>query len=347
MKRITLSISFISVFIFLSLIPVNQVFLAENAFAEEDQADQFLVPVPPAQPFQEWPDFHQNDAVSIGQGRIIGEDEIVKDAVVIGANLIVNGTVNGNAVCIGGNLTVGPGATIKGDIVNIGGQLIVDPLAVTHGERVNVRGVLPFGSFKGLGTFFKILRLVIDSVCFIFILFLALIMTAFMPRQFDHIEEYLTNEFPRCALLGIACMIGLPIVTVLLFISMVGILAVPFLALAVIVSCMMGVVVFGRVLGRKLLANSPIMLQVLIGLLLLYGLLLAGDIILLLSSGSVYSIIGHVLRWIGIIILICVNFIGLGAVVYSVWGTRGIAQVQGDKPNNFSSISGGANTAAA
>jgi hypothetical protein len=366
MNRISFVMILISVLLLFSLISLNPASLSGNAYAEADQENP-ITPQPSETPQrQQLPEIgdefqkniHYNDIVLIGQGRIISEDEVVNDVVIIGADLIVNGTVKGDAVCIGGNLTVGPMAVINGDVANIGGQLTIDPLAKTNGELVNIGGVFPFSLFKGkkgepkvfdkrFVTFFKILPLTIDSIFFIFILFFGLFMTAFMQRQFDHIEEYLTNEFPRCALLGIACMIGLPILIFFLIIMMVGILAVPFLVLAIIVSCMMGVVVFGRVLGRKLIANSPIMLQILIGLLLLYSLLLAGDIILLLSSGSVYSIIGHILRLIGIIILICVNFIGLGAVVYSVWGTRDITNIRGDKPNNFSSMSGGANIATA
>jgi len=366
MNRISLIVIFISALLLFSLISLNPASLSGNAYAEADQADPVTPQPPETPPPQQLPEIgdkfqkniHYNDIVLIGQGRIISEDEVVNDAVIIGADLIVNGTVRGDAVCIGGNLTVGPLAVIKGDVVNIGGQLTVDPLAKTNGEIVNIGGVFPFNLFKGkkgepkvfdkrFVTFFKILPLTTDCVFFIFILFFGLFMTAFMQRQFDHIEEYLTNEFPRCALLGIACMIGLPILIFFLIIIMVGILAVPFLVLATIVSCMMGVVVLGRILGRKLLANSPIMLQILIGLLLLYSLLLAGDIILILSNGSVYSIIGHILRLIGLIILICVNFIGLGAVVYSVWGTRDITSVRGDKPNNFSSMSGGGHIATA
>jgi len=375
MNRISLVKTFISVFLLFSLISLNPASLSDNAYAEEDQANPITLQPPQEtqmpQPSQEsempqlpeigdqiQKNIHYNDIVLIGQGRIISEDEVVNDVVIIGADLTVNGTVNGDSVCIGGNLTVGPQAVIKGDVVNIGGQLTIDPLARTNGEQVNVGGMFPFTLFKGkkgepnvfdkrFVTFFKILPLTIDSISFIFLLFFALFMIAFMQRQFDHIEEYMTNEFPRCALLGIACMIILPIAIFFLVIIMVGILAIPFLVLSLVVSCMMGVVVFSRVLGRKLLANSPIMFQILIGLLLLYSLLLAGDIFLLLPIGSVYSIIGHILRLIGIIILICVNFIGLGAVVYSIWGTRSIVQLRGDRPNNFSSMSGGSNIATA
>jgi hypothetical protein len=360
MNRLVLC--FISAFLLFSFISLNPASLEGKASAEEDQAAP-MPPQPPQLPqlpnmgdnFQK--DIHSNDAVSIGQGRIIGENEIVSDAVVIGADLTVYGIVNGDAVCIGGDLKVGPQAVIKGDVVNIGGQLDIDPLAKTYKERVNIGG-FPFGFLKNMkGADFKkigekmsivgkVLRLTVDCIFILFLLFLGFLMTVFMPRQFNNIEEYLTNEFPRCTLLGIACMVGLPIGILLFVISLVGILAVPFLLLAFAVSCLMGYVVFSRILGSKILVNRPIMLQILIGLLLLHIPMLAGGL-LLLSNGFIPAVIGHIFRAIGIPIFLCVNFIGLGAVVYSVWGTRSIAQVRGDKPNNFSSMSGGSNTAAA
>jgi len=362
MNKIPLGMSFISALLFFTLISVNPAPLGGKAFAQEDQA----TPMPPLPPLPQLPnmgdnfqkDIHSNDAVSIGKERIVGENEVVNDAVVIGADLTVNGTVNGNAVCIGGDLKVGPQAVIKGDLVNIGGQLDVDPSAKTYKERVNIGGRFPFGFFKGMkgsgtqnlgekmGIIAKILRLIVDFSFILFLLFFALLMTIFLPRQFNHIEEYLIGEFPRCTLLGIASMVGFPIIVFIFVITLVGILAVPFLLLAFTVSCLMGYVVFCRILGRKLLANQPIMLQILIGILLLYIPSLAGGL-LLLSNGFIPAVIGHIFRTIGIIILICVNFIGLGAVIYSGWGKMSLIQRQADKPNNFSGMSGGANTAAA
>lgn len=357
--------AFISAFLLFSLISLNPSSLEIKASAEEDQENPITQQPPETPQLPQLPEIEDkyqenvsyNNVVSIGQGRIIGVDEVVHDAVVIGADLTVYGIVNGDAVCIGGDLKVGPQAVIKGDVVNIGGQLNIDPLAKTYKERVNIGG-FPFGFLKNIKDadfkkinermiiVTKILRLTGDFIFILFLLFFAFLMTVFMPKQFNHIEEYLTNEFPRCTLLGIACMVGFPIAILLFVISMVGILAVPFLLLAIVVSCMMGYVVFSRVLGSKILVNSPIMLQIFIGLLLLHIPSLVGDI-LLLSNGFIPAAIGHIFRVIGIIIFLCVNFIGLGAVVYSVWGTRGIAQLRGNSSNNFSSTSGGANIATA
>jgi hypothetical protein len=298
----------------------------------------------------------EDGSVSFGQDRVIGPDEVVSEAVVMGANLTVYGTVNGDAVCIGGDLTVGPGAVVRGDLVNVGGTLTVDPTAKTYQDRVNVDG-FPFNFLKGImqyeikrstdrdwsegppgregmapqapelpsagpgGFATRLIRLAMDIVYILLLLFFSLLMTNFMRRQFEHIEGHLRNEFPRSILMGIASMAGVPIVLVTFIISVIGILFIPFFLLALVVSLLMGYVVFSRMLGRKLLPGRQIMLQILGGLLLLHSPLVIGDMFLL--PGVTYlSIIGYVFRGLGSVVLFCVNFIGLGAVLYSLWGKR-------------------------
>jgi hypothetical protein len=295
-------------------------------------------------------------SVTVGQDLVVGPDEVVDEAVVMGADLTVYGTVNGDAVCIGGDLTLGPGAVVKGDLVNVGGTLTVDPTAKTYKDRVNVGGGFPFNFLKGImkdeiehsngrgssedSTTFRgrigarrnqapepegfaprLLRLAMDFVYILLLLFFALLLTTFMPRQFGHIEAHLSNEFPRSILLGIASMAGVPIVLVAFIISVVGILFIPFFLLALVVSCLMGYVVFGRMLGRRLLPGRQIMLQILGGLLLLHSPFLIGDVFLL-PGVSYLSIIGHVFRGVGGVVFSCIIFIGLGAVLYSQWGKR-------------------------
>jgi hypothetical protein len=302
--------------------------------------------------------------VSVGQSRVIGPDEVVNDAVVMGADLTVYGTVNGDAVCIGGDLTVGPGAVVKGDLVNVGGTLTVDPTAETYQDRVNIgAGGFPFNFLEGLQgqqadrtpdreyggrpqdrkTFrFNMTKshepkdlaaglicLATDFVYILLLLFFSLLLTAFMPRQFGHIEGYLRNEFPRSILLGIASVAGIPIVLVAFIISVIGILFIPFFLLALAVSFLMGYVVFNRMAGRKLLPGRHILLQITGGLLILHSPLIIGDLFLL-PDITYLSIIGYVFRAVGSVVFFCVNFIGLGAVLYSLWGKRAPAIKDGD-----------------
>ena len=339
MKRIYLNISFILLLIFMGIGVFNPL-VPLKAFAVQGPPDP---PNPPAPLSNDNIGFNGNDLmkfmgppsddlVSVGQDRIIGQDEVIeRNVVVIGADLTVYGQINGDAVCIGGDLTVGPQGVIKGNIVNVGGTMDVDPSARTYKDRVNVQD--PFGFIKGMSGMdvqklggkinlvAKILRIVMDCVYFILLSFFALLLTTFMPRHFENIEEKLRNEFPRCVLLGIASMVGFPIIVIAFIITIVGIPAVPFLLLACLLCSLTGYIVFSRILGERLLPEKAVILQILAGLLLLHSPLLIGDL-LFLTGGTIPSAIGHVFRSIGTIIIISVNFIGLGAVIYALLARR-------------------------
>jgi hypothetical protein len=372
MNRISFFTTFSLVLIFIGLISLSPLIPVSKAIAEQSQTDLTAVDnewIAKNDPPWVTPNKRQHDAVSVGQSRIIGQDEeVINDVVVIGANLTIHGTVNGDAVCIGGDLNVGPQAIIKGDLVNIGGKLNVDTSAKVYGDRVNLAG-FPFDLLKALkgtiheqqkgidqfgmhkfngrmGFAAKLVRFVLDCVYLLLILFLALLLTVFMPRHFNNIEEYLSNEFPRCTLLGIACMVGVPVILLLFIITLVGILAIPLLFVALVVSSLTGYIVFSRILARRLFPEKHIMLQILVGLLLLHSPLLIGDLILL-QNGDFYIIIGHVFRVVGKIVYYGLNFIGLGAVIYSHWGTRGLILENGNKPNESSGPSGNGDAATA
>lgn len=126
-------------------------------------------------------------------------------------------------------------------------------------------------------------------------------------------------------------------------ITLVGILAVPFLLLAFVLSSLAGYIVFSRILGGRLLPEKTVMLQILIGLLLLHSPLLAGDL-LLLPDETILSVIGHVFRISGVILLVSINFIGLGAVVYSLLSRRGAVQPHEKQPDDLPGSSGNGNT---
>lgn len=288
------------------------------------------------------------EVVSIGQDRVIQEDEVISgDVVVVGGNLTVYGRVKGDAVCVGGDLTVGPKATVRGDLVNVGGKAQIDPAAHIRGKKVNVSGFsLDFlRHFKGFkkwdhhfnleGTFLGRVLHLISSVAFLlFMLFMAFLMTVFMPRQLGHIEEHLTGDFPCAALVGVAGLILLPLVCLVFVITCVGIPFLPLLLLAVLVACLMGYIAFSRALGRKLMGERPIMLQIFIGLVLVQSASLLGNLINL--PGGAFSKVAFVIRAIGAVIFIGVSLVGLGAALYSRWGKRTLAQSQAKRKSNGS-----------
>jgi len=276
------------------------------------------------------------DRVAMGQNLVIEEGETVDgDAVCIGGNLTVRGTVCGDAVCVGGLLTATPTAVICGDAVSVGGTTDLSPQADIRGERVAVEGNIPgLQGLKWLGLLGeaasdladRITAAASEVVFFGFLIFLALLLTVFLPRQAERVEEHLAGAFPYSALIGVAALILIPLATLVLTISIVGIPIVPLLLLAMLVCMFVGYIVMGRVLGRKLVGERHAMYQIFIGLLVLQGPALFGDLLSL--PGGLLEKIGGIFVGIGWVIFIGVSFIGLGAVVYSKFGKRTLADTE-------------------
>jgi len=170
----------------------------------------------------------------------------------------------------------------------------------------------------------RIVKAVTEVAFFAFLMFVALLLTVFLPRQFSRVEEHLAGDFPRSALVGVAALLLWPLAVLVLGITIIGIPLAVLLVLAVLVSLFVGYIVLGRILGRKLVGERHVMLQIFVGLLLLQGAALAGDALAL--PGGVLEAVGGIFVGIGWVILIAGSFIGLGAVVYSYFGRRTLAE---------------------
>ncbi len=98
------------------------------------------------------------DQVHFGQSITVGEDETAgslvcigcsirvegasEDVVAIGGSITVDGTVQGDAVAIGGPIRLGETASVAGDVVTIGGGLSRHPDAVVKGDVTSQSGAL-------------------------------------------------------------------------------------------------------------------------------------------------------------------------------------------------------------
>ena len=84
------------------------------------------------------PDEHVGDAVCIFCSiRMAGS---CGDAVAIFGNIVVDGTVSGDAVSVGGGIKLGEDANVSGDAVAIGRGVYRHPNAVVKGEVVSQAG---------------------------------------------------------------------------------------------------------------------------------------------------------------------------------------------------------------
>ena len=107
------------------------------------------------------------DRVQFFQNISVGQDERVDsavclfcsihvagtsgDTVAILGDIVIDGTVTGDAVSVGGGIKLNDEASVAGDAVAIGRGLYRDPNATVKGEAVSQSGpVVYFGLFLGL-----------------------------------------------------------------------------------------------------------------------------------------------------------------------------------------------------
>jgi len=107
----------------------------------------------------------KGDRVQVGRSIVVGENEEVGnvvcigcsvhimgtcgDVVAIGGSITIEGTVQGDAVAVGGGMHLGDNASISGDVVTVGGGLSRHPNASIKGDVSTQSGPLIF-----LGLFF-------------------------------------------------------------------------------------------------------------------------------------------------------------------------------------------------
>jgi hypothetical protein len=298
----------------------------ETALAEEPGTGEIELE------FGETEDEELNE-VAFGQNLTIEEGDVVEgDAVCIGGDLTVKGTVAGDAVCVGGNLVVTSTAVIGGDAVNVGGTADISPDATVAGEKVAVEGDVPgLKHVKWLGILgdaasdlgHRVTAAASEIVFFGFLILVALLLTIFLPKQITHIEEHLTGAFPYATLIGVITLVFFPLATIVFTVSIIGIPLVPLMILALLVCLFVGYIVMARILGRKLVGDKHVMYQIFIGLLILHGAALFGDLIAL--PGGILETIGGIFTGIGWVIFIGAGFIGLGAVAHSKFGKNSLA----------------------
>jgi len=278
-------------------------------------------------------DENKDDRVTFGSDVTVAEGDVVKgDVVVTGGDLYINGTVNGDAVCTGGDITLGPKGEVKGDVVVTGGVINAPPTAKIGGSKVVVAGKgleglrwLKWGD-EGLHWAKGVISLVKEIAFFGFLMLIALLLNVFLPKQFGRIEQHLTEDFPRSALLGVAAMVLLPLALAAMVISLIGIPLAPLVVIAAIIAALIGYVSIGRLLGARIVKNSPVMVQALVGLAILQAAAIIGDLLAL--PGGVMGDIGKVFQTIGTIVALGGSFLGMGAVIYSRFGSWDLARSQ-------------------
>jgi uncharacterized RDD family membrane protein YckC len=253
-----------------------------------------------------------SDAVVSVLGNTRATGMVGDTAVAVLGNTYVNGHVHGEVVAVGGDVELGPNAVVDGEIVSVGGTVLKDPSAVTNGEVhiVSIGGGLSHmdglkawlyecalrGRLLGFGPNLAWAWLVALGFLGFYIL-LALL----FRDGVEKCEQTFESRPGYSILTALLSVLTAPIVTVLLAITGVGLIIVPFLVAGIVFATLFGKAVMLAWLGRRFIRIlGPVhpALAVLVG----------GVVVLML----------YLVPVLGIIIFQLLGWVGMGVVIYTL-----------------------------
>lgn len=180
-------------------------------------------------------------------------------AVVGSVELAPGAVVQRNVTAVGGNLHVAPGARVGRDATSVGGTIVIEPGGMVEGAQTAVPvpglgGLLGMAlGATGLGA--KITPLVAAAGAlarFALLFALGLLALLFFPRRLDGVGASLTAAPWKALLAGLLGTVAMPVLTVLLVVTIVGIPLVAVQVLGVMVAGILGVASLALLLGRRL-----------------------------------------------------------------------------------------------
>lgn len=264
-----------------------------------------------------------DEVVSVlGNTRVTGS--VGGDVVGVLGNVYVNGKVGRDVVVVAGNVELGPQAEVDGEVTAVAGKVTRDAAAVVRGGTKDLslgvqvsfdwlrpwidhclRYARPLAIAPGLGWAWAIAML---SLLFY-------VLTAWlMPRAVDRCVTTLEAHPGRSVLAALLASLATPILFVLLVITVIGILAIPFAGIALLCVGFFGKLVMLAWLGRRIApsfnSDSPAhaALNTLIG----------GILVTVLYCIPVLGFVAYKL----------LGFIGFGVVVYAL-----LLNIKGKRPN--------------
>ncbi|MBP6508846.1 MAG: RDD family protein, partial [Opitutaceae bacterium] len=218
-------------------------------------------------------------------------------------------------VAVFGNIALGPKAVVHNDVVVIGGRLTRDPGAVVHG---NVQEITIFGGsehFEHLKTWLHRCLLrgrplafgadlwwawAIAGTVFAFYVLLALL----FPRAFEKCLETLEQRPGSSMLAVLLTVLITPVLIVVLVITGVGILLLPFMIAGLFFAGVFGKAVMHAWLGRRITKY--------------FGSGALNHVAMATLVGGVMLLLLYTVPFLGLFLFKVLDIIGLGVVVYTL-----------------------------
>jgi hypothetical protein len=251
----------------------------------------------------------------------VGLEEYVDGNISVLGRVTVKGWVKGNIESITGPVIIGETGQVDGDIRS-------PEITVKHGglvlgrQTISDKLVFP----ESLRTSFETVGLWVVFGFSLFFLLCAFLYVTLMPRQLEHFTQCIVRYPVKSSAVGLLFVVGLPVVMVLLAITLVGIIAIPFLPFVYVFAITLGVVTFGRLIGAQVarralgISMSPLV-ETAIGLILFMALWTVVAV-LMGSSGDVAYGFGVFALVVSIIISCFPVCSGIGAALLTRFGFR-------------------------
>jgi uncharacterized RDD family membrane protein YckC len=258
------------------------------------------------------------------------EGEVMEAVVTVFGNAHVSGPVHGGVVSIFGNtyidspvhdaavsvfgdLELGPNARIDGDIAVVAGRLTRDASAVVRGESEIVAGGFP--ALEGVRLWIEKCLLYgrplafepglgwAWAVAFGFLLFYVVIALMF-DRSVVRCVETLETQPGQSTVAAIMAVVLVPVMFVLLAISVIGIVIIPFAGMAMVVASLFGKAVALAAIGRRITRFT--------------GVAPFSHIAFATFVGGLIAMALYVIPVIGFIAYKLLGIVGLGVVAYTI-----------------------------
>lgn len=268
-----------------------------------------------------------DDIVKVGESVFVAAGDVVAgDVVVFGGNAIIEGTVAGSVVVLGGEIRARRGSEIKGDIVAIGGTIEEDEDVVIRGEKILIGGVAGrIGDTLDISS--RTLRVMIVAIALFITLVLYFITMLFLRGRVVRASDHLTSGLIRCFGAGVLAWVlgsfALLIVMIPLIITIVGIPLAVILGMSwlgvVTIAGTVFVYAVGRSIAARMGTDAGVFVRLAIGLAVLTIPCLIALMVDAVGGPAGFSIFFQALTF----LVWCFGFlVGLGAIVLSRFGTR-------------------------
>jgi hypothetical protein len=239
----------------------------------------------------------------------------------IGREVTVAGRVNGDVWTLGARVRLLPRAVVTGNVVALGGTILTERGARVRGSKYSLPNLkIPLLSLLSTGQSATTLRFLVELMGILLYLLVLFLTVHFALERFTGLTGALGSSWKGALLYLVLALVLLPVVIALLWATIVGILVVPFLALALLILGYLGYLGVTVRLGQWLRRRKPeadageTYTSGLLGLLVVKGPAVLGILFGLLAWETLH-VVGRILFVIGTAEMVAAALYGFGGLV--------------------------------